>query len=148
MPVRSHAIARLIASIVFLALCGAGCAGSGASIRVNPSELARTHVCEPPRSYRVYWILYGSVPIHFPSTEEFPPRPGVLYVFEENRSTVDYSLTLILGTLFSISTARLQVMECQSAGNQSGLKELQRSRDEKLEEERRIREARQRARNP
>lgn len=123
----------------------AGCMSTRTIIPVDIAELDRTHACEEPLSFRVYWWLYGSLPLSFPDKELFPDKAGTIYVYKENRSALDYSLTVLLGTLFSITTAELEVYECHSLRPDDSVSDLQRVRDEMIREKERREEAHRRA---
>lgn len=123
----------------------AGCLSTRTTIPVDIDDLGRTHACEKPLSFRVYWWLYGSLPLSFPDKELFPNQPGTIYVYKENRSALDYSLTVLLGTLFSITTAELEVFQCHSFGPRDSVSDLQRVRDDLMREKERKEEALRRA---
>ncbi|MCB1305803.1 MAG: hypothetical protein KDK37_16055 [Leptospiraceae bacterium] len=113
-------------------------------IVIDPEVLERLYICEPPEHYRVFLWLYGSLPLWIPEQKEYaPPERSVLYRVEQKRESLDYSLTLLLGTLFSVTTYRLAVWRCHSQGQQEIL--LQKEQDRKWEQEKRREEAQKRA---
>tara|TARA_B100001939_G_scaffold259339_1_gene226336 strand:- start:57483 stop:57842 length:360 start_codon:yes stop_codon:yes gene_type:complete len=108
-------------------------------------ELARSHVCEQPETFRAYWWLYGSLPLSVPDEYSASREPGTLNVFQLRRGALDYTLTILLGTLFSITTAKIEVRKCVAA-TRDGLMNIQQQRDAALEQQRRKEEAERRAR--
>lgn len=121
------------------------CSSTQPAVLINLDMLARSHVCEQPRDFRAYWWLYGSLPLSLPDEYAASEEPGTLHVFQHKRTWTDYSLTVLLGTLFSITTARIEVRKCTAAGD-SSLLNIQKERDAALEERRRVEEAETRAR--
>ncbi|MBU45773.1 MAG: hypothetical protein CMN76_21375 [Spirochaetaceae bacterium] len=71
-------------------------------------------------------------------------EPSTLNVIQVKRTTLDYTMTIFLGTLFSITTAEIEVRRCVATGENS-LKAVQEQRDAALEQERRRKEAEIRA---
>ena len=135
----------LIALLCVTLGTAASCSASRPAVLVDLDELAISHVCEQPQTYRAYWWLYGSLPLSVPEEYSVSEEPGTLNVIQFHRTTLDYSLTVLLGTLFSITTARMEVRRCVAL-TESGLKSVQEQRDAALEQERRRKKAERRAR--
>ena len=132
----------LISTVTFGILTN--CSAPRPAILVDLDEIARSHVCDEPQSYRAYWWLYGSLPLSMPEAYAVSEEPSTLNVIQVKRTTLDYTMTIFLGTLFSITTAEIEVRRCVATGENS-LKAVQEQRDAAPEQERRRKEAEIRA---
>lgn len=104
---------------------GIHCAGSGSGVLTsrisyagvympNPAGLRDITRCEPTRHYRQFYFFFGTTMIDRSDPAEiFPETERYYYLLEQEKTSSDWIVSILFGTLFTITRSSMFVTACE-----------------------------------
>ena len=83
-----------------------------------PESMQESSDCQAPQESSAYYFFFGTLRINRPEADMLFPEPGrYVYLMEQYKSGTDWAVSILMGTLFSITRNSLRVTPCRIAGD-------------------------------
>lgn len=84
-------------------------------IHIPEDVLYRDYICSQESTERVYYLFWGLLALNYPA-EQFDPSEKSLLLIKQDTTGFDIGFSIIMGTLFSMSSKTMNIEKCINAG--------------------------------
>ncbi len=79
----------------------------------DQADFEERYRCEAPRQHTVYYFFFGTTMLRREDPKTLFPEPDrYVYAFEQKKTTMDWIISILFGTMFSVTRNTLEIRQC------------------------------------